>query len=94
MIGKYKCEYNPLGGVILDENGKYIELTEIVDKLNDGEKHKLLFEIAKEVIRNNLSQKYVDYIMRAELQLCFDDLDKSDRASCRCQPVPFMEECR
>lgn len=94
MSGKYKCEYNPLGGVILDENGKYIELTEIVDKLNDGEKHKVLFEIAREIIRNNLSQRYVDYLMRAEFQQFWEDLGNLEpvRARCRCHLVPNVKE--
>lgn len=93
-MSKYELEETPLGGVVLDENGKYVDLSEIVDKLNDGEKYKVLFEIAKEVIRNNLSQRYVDYIMRAELQQFFNDLDDLDKPirNCRCSMFPIVKE--
>ena len=91
---KYELKENHLGGAVLDENGRYVELNEIVDKLNDGEKYKVLFEIAREIIRNNLSQRYVDYLMRAELQQFWEDLGDLEPvwARCRCHIVPNVKE--
>ena len=91
---KYELEENHLGGVVLDENGRPVDLNEIVDKLNDGEKYKVLFEIAREIIRNNLSQRYVDYLMRAEFQQFWEDLGNLEPvwARCRCHLVPNVKE--
>lgn len=90
---KYELEENPLGGAVLDENGRHVDLNEIVDKLNDGEKYKVLFEIAREIIRNNLSQRYVDYLMRAEFQQFWEDRGNFEpRARCRCCMVPHVKE--
>lgn len=91
---KYELKENPLGGVVLDENGRPVDLNEIVDKLNDGEKYKVLFEIAREIIRNNLSQRYVDYLMRAEFQQFWEDLGNLEPVwgRCRCNIVPNVKE--
>lgn len=90
----YELKENHLGGAVLDENGRPVDLNEIIDKLNDGEKYKVLFEIAREIIRNNLSQRYVDYLMRAEFQQFWGDLGNLEpvRARCRCHMVPHVKE--
>lgn len=78
--------------MVLDENGRHVDLNEIVDKLNDGEKYKVLFEIAKEIIRNNLSQRYVDYLMRAEFQQFWEDLSNLEPVRARCRCIPYVKE--
>ncbi len=73
---------------------KFMNTDEVVDKLNDGEKYKVLFEIAREIIRNNLSQRYVDYLMRAEFQQFWGDLGNLEPVwgRCRCHMTPIVKE--
>ena len=89
---KYELKENLYGGVVLDENGRPVDLNEIVDKLNDGEKYKVLFEIAREIIRNNLSQRYVDYLMRAEFQQFWEDLGNLEHGLAWCRCIPYVKE--
>ena len=57
MSGKYKCEYNPLGGVILDENDEYVPISEIVKCLNEqGEDIQEFVKLLNPV--NALLEKY------------------------------------